>query len=79
MSLQQDKGARKENIGLDKIRKYKADVRWNEAESVEIGHKNEIFSQKVVGHWNSLPREVVMAPNRTEFKEHLDSAVSHNV
>lgn len=73
--------ARKENIGLDKIRKYKADVTWNEAESgeVEIGHKGKIFSQRVAGHWNSPPREAVTAPNLTEFKEHLDSALSHMV
>lgn len=71
--------ARKDNTELNKIRKYKADVTWNKAESgeVEIGHRKT--SQKVTGHWNSLLREAAMAPNLTEFQEHLDSALSHMV
>lgn len=32
------------------------------------------FTKKVVGHWNRLPGEVVMAPNLTEFNEHLGNA-----
>lgn len=32
-------------------------------------------NQTVVGHWNSLPREMVMAPTLPEFKENLAHAL----
>ena len=37
------------------------------------------FTERVVGHWNKLPREVVMAPSLLEFKEHLDDGLSHMI
>ncbi|GAB0186609.1 hypothetical protein GRJ2_001126200 [Grus japonensis] len=39
--------------------------------------RKRFFTERVVGHWNSLPREVVTAPSLTEFKKHLDNALSH--
>ena len=41
--------------------------------------RKRFFTERVVGHWNRLPREVVMAPSLSEFKEHLDNAFSHMV
>uniref|UniRef100_A0A8C0A0D2 Reverse transcriptase domain-containing protein n=1 Tax=Anas zonorhyncha TaxID=75864 RepID=A0A8C0A0D2_9AVES len=37
------------------------------------------FTERVVAHWNRLPREVVTAPSLTEFKKRLDCALSHMV
>ena len=41
--------------------------------------RKRFFTERVVGHWNRLPRGVVMAPTLSEFKEHLDNALSHIV
>ena len=41
--------------------------------------RKRFFTGRVVGHWNRLPREVVTAPSLSEFKEHLDDALSHMV
>ena len=37
------------------------------------------FTERVVGHWNRLLREVVTAASLSEFKECLDDALSHMV
>ena len=41
--------------------------------------KKRFFTERVVGHWNRLPREVVTAPSLSEFKEHLDKALSYGL
>ena len=41
--------------------------------------RKRFFTERVVGHWNRLPRELLMAPSLSEFKEHLDDALSHMV
>ena len=41
--------------------------------------RKRFFTEKVVGHWNRLPREVVTAPSRSEFKECLDDGLSRMV
>ncbi|KAK4827214.1 hypothetical protein QYF61_015242 [Mycteria americana] len=38
--------------------------------------RKRFFTERVVGHWNRLPREVVMAPSLPEFKEHLDNTLT---
>ena len=41
--------------------------------------RKRFFTGRVVSHWNRLPREVVMAPSLSEFREHPDDALSHTV
>jgi len=39
--------------------------------------RKRFFTERMVGHWNRLPRDVVMAPSLSEFHKHLDNALSH--
>ncbi|KFQ81077.1 hypothetical protein N337_05413, partial [Phoenicopterus ruber ruber] len=41
--------------------------------------RKRFFTERVVSHWNRLAGEVVTAPSPSEFKEHLDDALSHMV
>jgi len=41
--------------------------------------RKRLFTERVVGQWNWLPREVVTALSLSEFKEHLDDTLSHMV
>uniref|UniRef100_A0A8C3GHF6 Reverse transcriptase domain-containing protein n=1 Tax=Cairina moschata TaxID=8855 RepID=A0A8C3GHF6_CAIMO len=41
--------------------------------------RKRFFTERVVAHWNRLPRDVVTAPSLSEFKRHLDCALSHMV
>ena len=42
---------------------------------LDIGKR--FFTERVVGHWNSLFGEVVVALSLTEFMKHLDSTLRH--
>ena len=46
---------------------------------VRLGVRERFCTQRMVGHWDRLPREVVTAPSLPEFKKHSDSALSHMV
>ena len=37
--------------------------------------RRKLFTQRVVGHWNRLPKEVVDAPSLDPFKARLDVAL----
>ncbi|KFO58683.1 hypothetical protein N302_05043, partial [Corvus brachyrhynchos] len=37
--------------------------------------RKSFFTQRVVGHWNRLSREVVTAPSLIETKRHLDNTL----
>ncbi|KFQ94121.1 hypothetical protein Y956_10309, partial [Nipponia nippon] len=39
--------------------------------------RKHFFTNRVVRHWNRLPREVVDAPSLSVFKRHLDNALNN--
>lgn len=41
--------------------------------------RKRFFNEMVVAHWNTLPKEVVIAPRLSEFIVGLGDAVSHMV
>jgi len=41
--------------------------------------RKRFFTERVVGHWNRLLREVVTASSLSEFKEHQEDVLSHMV
>ena len=46
---------------------------------VRLGLRERFCTQRVVGHWDRLPRAVVIAPSLWEFKKRLDNALRHVV
>ena len=44
---------------------------------LDVGKR--FLMERVIGHWNRLPRAVVTIPSLSEFKERLDDALSHMV
>lgn len=45
----------------------------------QAGVRERFCTQRVVGHWDRLPRDVDTALRLPEFKKHLDSALRHVV
>ena len=42
---------------------------------VRLGIREKLINERVAGHWDRLPRDVVMSPSLLEFKKHLDTAL----
>ena len=38
--------------------------------------RKHFFTERVVKHWNRLPREVINVPSWSEFKRHWDNALN---
>ena len=46
---------------------------------VRLGVRERVCTQRVVGHWDRLPRAAVTALSLLEFKKRLDNALRQRV
>ena len=46
---------------------------------VRLGVRKRFFTQRVVRHWDRLPRAVVTVLSLSEFKKHVHNALRHSV
>ena len=72
------------NLGADLLSLVASDRTGGDGMNLHQGKfsmdmRKRLFTEGVVSHWKRLPREVVVASSLSEFKEHLDDALSHLV
>ncbi|KFQ71111.1 hypothetical protein N335_11245, partial [Phaethon lepturus] len=41
--------------------------------------RKKFITERMVSHWNRVPREVAMAPSLSEFKEYLGDTLHHMI